>query len=192
MSRRTQRKLHRILGLVLLLPCLVWVVTGILFHWKPGWSEAYAPISVKSYPINDRQLEQRRLRTVLGEHLLIRGEQGWQQWDETLDAPRAEPSDEDRRRLFEEALAQNAERFGTIESLDGWTVTTTTGVEVTLDWNSLRMRQSGRDTRFIDRLYKLHYLQWTGTKWGDRSLPIVGLLSLLVLALLGLRLAIRG
>ena len=35
------RKLHRVLGLVLLAPFLLWTATGLLFLLKPGWGPAY-------------------------------------------------------------------------------------------------------------------------------------------------------
>lgn len=192
------RRAHRLLGVALLIPCLVWAVTGVLFHWKPGWNAAYASLPVKTYalegagpPADPSWLEVRRLQTVLGEHVLVRTEQGWSQWDVGAAAPRSEPGESDRRRLFEDAMRVDPERYGQIDSLEGWKVTTTTGVEVRLDWNTLRFNQSGADTRWIDRLYRIHYLQWTGTHWGDRILPLIGLFGLAALSLLGLRLILR-
>src|ERR1041385_3604320 len=34
-------RVHRYLALVLVVPLIVWSVTGLLFHLKPGWSRAY-------------------------------------------------------------------------------------------------------------------------------------------------------
>ena len=67
---------------------------------------------------------------------------------------------------------------------------TDTGVEVTLDWNRVSLQQRGRDTDRIDRLYKVHYLQWTGVKSIDRVLGFVGLSLVLGLTVLGVRLAL--
>lgn len=39
------RAVHRLTGLALLLPLALWIGTGLLFHAKPGWDEAYEPIS---------------------------------------------------------------------------------------------------------------------------------------------------
>ncbi len=66
---------------------------------------------------------------------------------------------------------------------------TTTGVEVTLDWNRLALQQRGRDTDRIDALYRVHYLQWTGVDALDKVLGLLGLVLLVALAYLGARLA---
>ena len=62
---------------------------------------------------------------------------------------------------------------------------------VTFDWNRLSLQQRGRDTDRIDLLYKVHYLQWTGQKTADKVLGLAGLTLLIVLTLLGARLAFR-
>ena len=85
MARTKLRTVHRLLGLLLLLPLLAWCVTGVLFHVKPGWSEAYAGLSLDLQPLQDlppvtpdpEWREVRRLRTVLGDHLLVRTDAGW-------------------------------------------------------------------------------------------------------------------
>lgn len=202
--KRLPRRLHRWVGAVLLLPCVLWAVTGLLFHWKPGWSEAYAPLEPRTYPLRggvvpadgfdatgEGLLETRRLRTLLGEHLLVRDRNGWSQRDPVSGETRPEPPPPDRLTLFQDALRANPERFGTLDRVDGWTARTSTGVEVTLDWDRLAFTQRGPDTRRIDFLYQVHYLQWTGTEWGDRILPLIGLGGLLLLSGLGLRLLLR-
>src|ERR1043165_5236811 len=86
MSART---LHRLIGLVMLLPLTGWAITGAIFFIKPGYETAYEALPVKTYPIAERiavdtdpeWLEVRYLRTILGEHLLVRTSQGWQQLD---------------------------------------------------------------------------------------------------------------
>ncbi len=39
------RALHRLAGAGLVLPLFLWMGTGLLFHVKPGWDEAYEPLS---------------------------------------------------------------------------------------------------------------------------------------------------
>ncbi|MCE9595621.1 MAG: PepSY domain-containing protein [Planctomycetes bacterium] len=42
------RRLHRLLGLVLVLPLVLWIATGLLFHVKHRYGEAYEKLSVPS------------------------------------------------------------------------------------------------------------------------------------------------
>lgn len=39
------RALHRFAGAGLVLPLVLWIGTGLLFHVKPGWDEAYEPLA---------------------------------------------------------------------------------------------------------------------------------------------------
>ena len=66
--------------------------------------------------------------------------------------------------------------------------TTSTHIRVVLDWDRLSLQQRGDDTDRIDRLYKIHYLQWTGVKWLDRVVGAVGLALVAILSVLGLML----
>jgi len=63
-------------------------------------------------------------------------------------------------------------------------------VEVRLDWNRLSLQQRGSDTALIDALYRVHYLQWTGVAALDQILGLLGLGLLIVMTLLGARLAL--
>jgi hypothetical protein len=130
-------------------------------------------------------LELRSLRTVLGDHLLVRTKSGWIQLDPINKQQRNLPSEEDLRNLLKDAFTVNPQRYGAISTVNGTTVTTNTGVEVTLDWNRMSLQQKGRDTDRIDRLYRIHYLQWTGVKSIDRVLGFVGIVLVLVLTSLG-------
>jgi hypothetical protein len=198
------RRVHRLLGLVLLLPLLGWSATGLVFFLKPGYAAAYGTLRVVDYPLDgslDRlaavpegALEARWLRSVLGDHLLVRLPSG----SEHLDAGGKRfplPGEASLRSLLEDAIRQDAARYGAIESLGrdeagaSATARTTTGVALDLDWATLSMRQTGRDTRSIDALYRIHYLQWTGIAPVDRALGLLGLGSLVALAALGVRLA---
>ena len=64
-----------------------------------------------------------------------------------------------------------------------------TGVVVAIDWNRMSLQQTGTDTKWIDRLYRIHYLQWTGVKSIDRILGFAGITLVLVLTGLGACLA---
>jgi hypothetical protein len=39
------RAAHRVAGLALVVPLVLWTVTGLLFHVKPGWNEAYESLA---------------------------------------------------------------------------------------------------------------------------------------------------
>jgi hypothetical protein len=191
------RKLHRLAGIVMLLPFLGWAVTGIVFFTKPGYGAAYDTLPIKTYPIEEpiavrtdpAWREVRYLRTILGPHLLIRTGTGWSQLDPVSLQPRTTPADNDVQRLLADAFTANPARYGRIVSLSGGVAATDTGAVVTFDWNRLSLQQRGRDTDRIDRLYKVHYLQWTGQKTADKVLGLAGLTLLIALTLLGARLA---
>jgi hypothetical protein len=192
------RRLHRVLGLVLVLPIVLWAATGLLFHLKPGWDEAYAPLALPAQPLAGALavpegagwLEVRGLRTSLGAHWLVRTRDGWQHLDAELQ-PFPEPDEARLRALVDEAISSDRARYGEITGREDGAFVTTTGAHVELDWASLRLSQRGRDTDRIDALYRVHYLQWTGVPGFDRPFALAGLVALVALALLGLRLARR-
>jgi hypothetical protein len=191
------RKWHRVLGLVMLLPLFGWTITGLVFFLKPGYEGAYELLQLKTYPLEQPVMltsqpawrEFRCLKTILGNHLLVRTAQGWQQLDPALLTVRTMPSEADLRKLLQDAFTANPTRYGTVAAINGATITTSTKVQVTLDWNRLSAQQRGPDTDRIDRLYKIHYLQWTGIKWLDKVVGLLGLALLIGLSVLGLLLA---
>jgi hypothetical protein len=191
------RKWHRVLGLVMVLPLFGWAITGLVFFLKPGYEGAYELLQLKTYPLEQpftltpqpAWREFRCLKTILGNHLLVRTAQGWQQLDPALLTVRTMPGDADLRKLLQDAFTANPGRYGTVAAINGATITTSTEVKVTLDWNRLSAQQRGPDTDRIDRLYKIHYLQWTGIKWLDKVVGLLGLALLLGLSVLGLLLA---
>jgi len=194
------RRAHRWIGLVLLLPFLAWGATGLVFYFKPGYGGAYAALeprwlpllTPRTLPARPDWLEARSVRTVLGEHLLVRTASGWHQLDPQSLEPRPAPAPPEQRRLVADALAQDALRYGDLVREDGGELVTSTGVRVALDWDHLTLSQHGRDTDRIDALYRVHYLQWTGVRGVDRVLGLVGIGLVFVLAGLGVRLAVRG
>lgn len=193
----TVRKLHRVLGLVMLLPLFGWAITGLVFFLKPGYAGAYELLQLKTYPLaqpftvtpQPSWLEFRCLKTILGSHLLVRTAQGWQQLDPVTLTMRVRPSDEEIGKLWQDAFTANPSRYGTVATLNGATAMTSTNVTVTLDWNRMSVQQRGPDTDRIDGLYKIHYLQWTGIKGLDKVLGLVGLALLVALSVLGFMLA---
>jgi hypothetical protein len=197
----TTRTLHRVVGLVMLLPFLGWAVTGAIFFIKPGYAGAYESLAVRTYPLdtslavdgNALWREARFVRTVLGDHLLVRKGRGdWQNLNpRTLDQ-RPAPTESQLRELVTDALSANPERYGHIVSVTGGVANTDTGVRVTLNWYRLTLSQRGVDTDRLDALYRIHYLQWTGIAAIDKVVGAVGLILILVLSGLGVRLFFRA
>ena len=191
------RLLHKIIGVVLLLPLLGWAATGAIFFIKPGYAGAYEQLAIKTYPLDGGAAirsqagwrEARVVRTVLGTHLLARTDAGWRNLDPSTLQPAPIPGEEGLLRLLQDAFTANPDRYGKIVRLVDRTAITNTGVEVVLDWDRLSLQQKGKDTARIDALYKIHYLQWTGHKTADKFVGGIGLMLLVVLTLIGARLA---
>lgn len=193
------RKLHKITGLILVLPMLAWTITGLIFFIKPGYQGAYEQLSIKTYPLSASLVvipkkewrEVRLIHSILGEHLLVKLDNKTVHLDPVSLAVKAIPSEQELKTLLRDAFSRNSERYGDILSVNGLAVKTTTNVAVTLDWSTLRLSQSGQDTQLINQLYKIHYLQWTGHKTVDQFLGVLGLILLISLTLLGVRLYIK-
>ncbi|WP_116473327.1 PepSY domain-containing protein [Zobellella maritima] len=196
---RKTRQLHRLLGLLLLLPLFGWALTGLVFFIKPGYEGAYEQLAVKSYPLSQATVispephwqQVRLIRTVLGEHLLVQSQGRWRHLQPGSQSPAALPDETQLRLLLQDAMAANPARYGNITALAGNRAHTSTGVSISLDWDTLSLRQEGNDTRLINRLYRVHYLQWLPSGVLNRWLGILGLLLLLTMALVGLRLCFR-
>jgi len=195
----TTRTLHRVIGIILLIPFVCWALTGLVFFIKPGYAGAYEVLTPKLYPLNNQLhvseepnwLEVRYLRTILGDHVLVRTESGWMTLNPDDKRPRRAATEEETRKLVQDAISVNPNRYGHVVLVNGDTVTTDTGVAVTIDWNRMSLQQTGKDTKRIDSLYRIHYLQWTGVKSIDRIVGFVGITLVLVLTGLGACLAFR-
>jgi hypothetical protein len=193
------RTLHRVIGIILLLPFFGWALTGLVFFIKPGYEGAYEVLSPKTYPLEravtvtpgPSWLEFRYFKTVLGEHLLVRTEKGWSHLNPADMRPKSTPTEDEIRSLLNDAFSANPRRYGSISRVSGDTASTDTGVEVTLDWKRLSLQQRGTDTDRIDLLYKVHYLQWTGVTIVDRVVGMTGIALVLALTVLGARLAFK-
>jgi len=65
------------------------------------------------------------------------------------------------------------------------------GPVVEVGRNDARLTQRGPDTDRIDWLYRLHYVQWTGSKPVDKVLALVGLLLIWLVLIPGVVLFVR-
>ena len=193
------RKLHKLIVLILVLPMLGWTFTGLVFFIKPGYQGAYEQLSVKTYPLSqpitiipqDNWQEVRVVKTVLGEHLIVKANNKSQHLDPTTLLAMPEPTTLQLETLINDAFTDNQARYGDIISTDGLTAKTNTGVEVVLNWSSLRLSQQGQDTQLINLLYQVHYLQWTPFKELNQVVGIFGLILLISLTVLGVRIYLK-
>jgi hypothetical protein len=193
------RRLHRAVGITMVLPFVGWAFTGFVFFIKPGYDRAYEALALRTYPLEQpltisprpEWREIRVLRTILGPHLLVRAEGGWTHLDANTLQPTPAPSEAQVRALITDAIATRRERYGTIDRLHDNVAETDTGTRITLDWPRMTLQQRGRDTSRIDALYRVHYLQWTGWPTFDKVLGLLGLGSLIALTAFGATLAFR-
>ncbi|XOV77623.1 MAG: PepSY domain-containing protein [Aestuariibacter sp.] len=194
------RRIHKIIGLILVLPMLGWTITGLIFFIKPGYQEAYEQVALKTYPLEQQltikpasQWEDVRLiKTILGHHLLVKINGQVEHLDPVSLEAKTAPSNTDLKLLVEDALSSNKSRYGDVVLIDGTHAQTSTGIDINLDWSSLRLSQNGDDTKLINLLYKIHYLQWSPFKGVNQILGIMGLLLLITLTVLGIKLYIKA
>ena len=45
------RNIHKVIGLILVLPMIGWTFTGLIFFLKPGYEGAYEQLALKTYPL---------------------------------------------------------------------------------------------------------------------------------------------
>src|SRR4029079_9972507 len=99
--------------------------------------------------------EARIVRTILGTHVLARTDQGWRNLDAATLQPAPVPPHDQLLRLLEDAFTANPGRYGRVTRIVDRDARTSTGVDVTLDWDRLTLQQRGRDTARIDALYRI-------------------------------------
>ena len=214
------RRVHRIAGVALAVPFLVWTASGLLFLVKPGWSGAYemldafrdAPVDASAVlpvraVVRGVAAPERLLRADLGATALgpiyrirARAEDG-SSIDALVDAHSGAVLSplamEDAKRIAIDAAsrARHPERYGAVASSeeDGGSARFRFGggAVVTVGRDDLSVRQTGRDTGRIDALYRAHYLQWTGIPAVDRTFAVIAIGATWLLTAVGLRLFFR-
>ena len=147
------RRIHRYIGLVLLIPMVGWALTGLVFLVKPGYDGAYEVLTIKAYPL-DQKLnitpsenwdEVRVIKSVLGNHLLVTVAGKTNNLDFNALKQRPMSSVTEVTDLVEDAIADKKDRYGSVLAVDGTTVHVTTGIQVTVNWDELKLDQIGSD-----------------------------------------------
>ena len=165
---------------------------------RPAYEQAYSVLSPKTYSADEINIsaepqwqEMRLLKTILGQHLLVKQEDRWQQLDPDSLEVRAAPTEADLANFVEDAISQDTLRYGELLPGESYPFHTSTGVTITVNWDSLSLSQQGADTRWIDRIYSIHYLQWTGIALVDTVLGVAGLFLLLLMTITGSMMLLR-
>lgn len=204
-------RIHRYLALVLVVPLIVWSVTGLLFHLKPGWSRAYdmldaeqplkttevTPLSTVAAMFPDGVQRVELFGTELGPLYRVTTANGGALVDATTGAKRSPLTESDARTLATDAVSHSRVKaaYGEIAKAevrdDVVKLTFSKGPIVEVGREDARISQHGSDTERIDWLYRIHYLQWTGKKTLDRVLAIIGLALIWLVMIPGLVLAWR-
>jgi len=177
-----------------------WTITGVIFFIKPGYQAAYDQLAVKTYPLEKSFVipeskewkEVRLLKTILGYHLLVKTENGFEHLDPITFQSKEIPVGLALNSLFNDSFLNKSERYGQVISSDNFNVITSKGIEVSLNWDRLTLRQKGEDTKLINTLYKIHYLQWTPFKGINQYMGIIGLILLMTLTIFGLKMYISA
>lgn len=183
----------------MLLPFVAWAITGVFFFIKPGYSGAYDQLSVKTYlsiksltlPNDNLWSEVRVFRTILGRHLIVKSNDKWLHLNADTYERKQAPTVDEITSLVNDAINVKSLRYGEVTTVDALSAITSTNIRVTLNWENMTLRQQGEDTDFINTMYKIHYLQWTGITSIDKVLGIVGLGLVLILAALGIKLSFK-
>jgi uncharacterized iron-regulated membrane protein len=202
-------RVHRWLAVVLVLPLVIWSITGLLFHLKPGWSRAYDMLSAErpldalpAVPLDAlataagapaQRLE--LFGSVLGPLYRVTTANGTVLLDAQLHK-RSPLSIDDARALAADAVARSShhDAYGAIGTaqIAGDTVHVAfANAVVDVDRESGAISQRGHDTERIDWLYRLHYLSWTGNRTLDKLLAVAGLALIWLVMIPGIVLFVR-
>lgn len=206
------RRLHRLLGLCLVAPFLLWTATGLLFLLKPGWRGAYEgldafqetpfdPLGVVplSLAVGKPGESGAAVHVELGStalglvYRIVEPET-----TRIVDARSGtvlSPLERDAAvKVAVDAASRSAspQRYGDVvearEQEDAVEVVFAGGATVAVGRDDLSIAQYGADSARIDALYRIHYLQWTGVPAIDRPLALAAIAGTWALAVLGLRL----
>ncbi len=206
-------RVHRTLAIALVVLLVVWSVTGLLFHLKPGWDRAYDQLAVErsgslrlatlvpatalQTALGDVAIERIALfDTHLGPLYRVTTADGPALVDATTGAKRSPLTVAECETLIADAVSRSAFRAdyggpGKTSSDERSVIVDYQVATITLGRNDARISQRGSDTDRIDWMYRIHYLQWTGNQTIDRAFAVLGLLLIWAVMIPGIMLFVR-
>jgi hypothetical protein len=199
------RRIHRWLAIILVIPLVLWSITGLLFHLKPGWSRAYdmldaerpAELHLDKLASLPPATHVEVFATAIGPLARITTSKGDELYDADTGTKRSPLTVEAAQALAVDAIAHShfASAYGApihvTSSETTVTIELAEGPTVEVGRNDARISQRGQDTDRIDWLYRIHYLQWTGNKSLDKVLAVVGLVLIWLVLIPGVVLFVR-
>jgi uncharacterized iron-regulated membrane protein len=206
----TWARIHRWLAIVLVVLLVVWSVTGLLFHLKPGWARAYDQLSCerRDAPLHVQELanvatlgtDVERLElfdTVIGPLYRASTKTGPRLFDARTARALPALDVEQAKTLAVDAVSRSTHRaeygepVAATADADTVHVRFAEGPVVDVDRLDARISQQGADTARIDWLYRVHYLQWTGHPTLDKALALLGLALIWAVMIPGIVLFVR-
>lgn len=199
------RRVHRWLAIVLVIPLVIWSITGLLFHLKPGWSRAYdmldperpAEVHLDKLVLPEGVTHVEVFSTAIGPLARVTTPKGDELYDAATGTKRSPLPIDAAQALAVDAIGRShfASAYGTATRVTSTETTVTLeladGPVVEVGRNDGRLSQRGPDTDRIDWLYRIHYLQLTGNKTFDKILALAGLLLIWLVLIPGVVLFVR-
>ncbi len=175
-------KLHKIIGIILALPFIVWALTGLLLIPQTHSLQNQYQIKVKQYPIIKKFTivphafwqSYTVIRSVLGYHLIVKTDTGYVHLDPVTFENKNKPNAEFLKALINDALSPKRKDYGTVVKTDGNSFVTTTGLKLKLNWNKLEITIENKPHTFRNTLLQIHRFEWTGDEQIDRALLFAG------------------
>ncbi|HEX7699772.1 MAG TPA: PepSY domain-containing protein [Kofleriaceae bacterium] len=199
------RRVHRWLAIVLVIPLVIWSITGLLFHLKPGWSRAYdlldaerpAQVHLDKLVLPEGVTHVEVFSTAIGPLARVTTPKGDELYDADTGTRRSPLPIDAAQALAVDAIARShyASTYGATTRVTSTEATVTIeladGPVVEVGRNDGRLSQRGPDTDRIDWLYRIHYLQLTGNKTFDKILALAGLALIWLVLIPGVVLFVR-
>ncbi len=209
----TWAAVHRTLAIALVVLLVVWSVTGLLFHLKPGWDRAYdqlaverpgplklaavVPASAVEPALDGSPIERVTLfASQLGPLYRVSTTAGTELVDATTGKKRSPLTVPEAEALIADAVSRSPYRAAYGEQVKTEADERTVKIDfqdatVTIGRSDGRISQRGAGSDRIDWLYRIHYLQWTGNKTIDRAFAMLGLALIWAVMIPGIMLFVR-